>query len=180
MRTIHRTPAQTTITTSRSPDPDRQEIGEVFGTDFPFPDLHKILVPIDFTEMSLKALEYAAAFATRFKARLLLLHVVGPATYVQGLSYIELHEAEQCERALRQLQTEIERSIPVGLEAEPIVSVGVVFDVIVETARKTGADLIVAATHGDGGIGQVAAGSTVERIVRHAPCPVLIVHGNEP
>lgn len=180
MRTIHRTPAQTAVTTFRSPDPGRQELGDPTETAIPFFELHKILVPIDFSETSLKALEYAAAFATRFKARIILLHVVGPATYVQELSYIGIHEAEQCERAVRQLQTVIERNIPAGLEVEPVVSVGIVFDVIVETGKKTGADLIVAATHGYGGIKHATTGSTVERIVRHATCPVLVVRGNEP
>jgi universal stress protein A len=139
--------------------------------------LKKILVPVDFSDSSRQALRYAVAFAAHFQAGLLLLHVV-EFNYVG--SDFNLVETSQIEADLRTgaeqrveewLKQETTQEVP----AQPMVKVGRPYHEIVETAREDGADLILIATHGHSSLAHVLLGSTVERVVRYAPCPVLVV-----
>lgn len=139
--------------------------------------LKKILVPLDFSDSSRQALRYAVAFASHFQASLILLHVV-EFNYVG--SDFNLVETSQIETDLREgagqrleewLKQETSQQVP----AQPIVKVGRPYHEIVETAQADGIDLILIATHGHSSLAHVLLGSTVERVVRYAPCPVLIV-----
>jgi nucleotide-binding universal stress UspA family protein len=143
--------------------------------------LKKILVPVDFSAASKQALKYAIAFAAQFKATLLLLHVVefNLVGSEFGALDLSLIENDLNENAAKQLQTLVDHDIGSRAVVETLVRSGRPYYEIVETAKTCEADLILIATHGHSGLAHVLLGSTVERVVRHAPCPVLTVRPQE-
>lgn len=143
--------------------------------------LKKILLPVDFSDRSRYAMRYAMRFAEQFNAKLVLLHVV-EMTYVGAEpGFVNLVELEQelIESRRTQLDEMVEKDVRGKVPAEAIVKPGRAFQVINETAEDVGADLIVISTHGYTGLKHVLMGSTAERVVRHASCPVLTVRPEE-
>jgi len=142
--------------------------------------IREILVPIDFSEPSKKALKYAVAFATQFGAQLILLHVIEPTA--QGFPYPALAlENDQVKATMkRRLEGlgKYETTNP-RLIQKAAVTHGRAFQEVVRAARGLQVDLIIMATHGYTGIKHVLLGSTTERVVRYAPCPVLVVREKE-
>ena len=142
--------------------------------------IREILVPIDFSEPSKKALKYAVAFATQFGAQLILLHVIEPTA--QGFPYPALAlENDQVKATMkRRLEGlgKYETTNP-RLIQKAAVTHGRAFQEVVRAARGLQVDLIIMATHGYTGIKHVLLGSTTERVVRYAPCPVLVVREQE-
>jgi nucleotide-binding universal stress UspA family protein len=145
--------------------------------------LKTILVPVDFSSFSNKALDYALAFAEQFGAKVTLLHVVEPMVYPESyvptpaaadeLNHHLITSAEQ--RLARQREALGEQ----GAEVRTVARAGRPFIEICEFAREAGVDLIILATHGYTGLKHVLLGSTAERVVRHSPCPVLTVRAEE-
>ncbi|MBE0541821.1 MAG: universal stress protein [Verrucomicrobia bacterium] len=142
--------------------------------------INRVLVPVDFSAPSREMLQYAADFARQFRASLLLLHVVQQinvpsrvAYYATGLQLAVLHEG------MKQLAEWAERFVPAGVEAGQSVLAGTPYDVIVQTAHREQVDLIIIATQGLTGLKRLFPGSTAGRVVRHAPCPVLVVRKHE-
>ncbi len=137
--------------------------------------IRTILVPTDFSGPSLKAMEYARLLAKTFRASVHLINVFDVQFEAPALAPLYATDT-QVERRLRQRL----HDIATGL-AEPIraarchARIGRAFEEICQAARKLRANLIVTATHGHTGLKHVLIGSTAERIVRHAPCPVLVV-----
>ncbi len=144
--------------------------------------LKTILVPLDLSDESKKALRYAAAFAREFGGKLLLAHVVEPPLYPAELGYTPIEyprlEGALSESAARKLE-QIRRGIAGSTPAEAVVLIGPAFHSISRLAQERKADLIVVTTHGYTGLKHVLLGSTAEKIVRHAPCPVLVVREKE-
>jgi nucleotide-binding universal stress UspA family protein len=135
------------------------------------------LVPIDFSEHSLHALDYAIELAGKLYARLTLLHViqslpVGGADMGVTLpyAYIENLEAE----LRRSLESYRERITARGLLSDSVIVHGVPFQEIIEIAKARQVDLIIMGTHGRTGLLHVLLGSVAEKVVRLAPCPVLV------
>lgn len=143
------------------------------------PSIRKILVPTDFSPAALNAARFAQELAASFHAKLLLLHVVPEASYPM-LNAVEMRhfpnlKAElhrQCETGLEELANQLGN--PPGLEME--VRDGSPHAEILETVRKQGIDMIVMGTHGHTGIKHAVLGSTAERVVRLAQCPVVTLH----
>ena len=137
--------------------------------------LRRILVPVDFAELSLAALPQAQLFARSFAAELILLHVIEtyPIDYIVGLPESKKLHASLQERARRELEKLTVR-LP-GLKPRTLVRWGKPFQEIVSVAQELDVDLIVLTTHGHTGLKHVYLGSTAERVVRHAHCPVLVV-----
>ena len=138
----------------------------------------KILVPMDFSAISKDALPWATHLAAHFGAELVLLHIVEkfPIDYLlsSGLTnetFVPL--VKQAEADLEFMAESLSKST--GLSVTAVVSDGKPFEGICESAKTLGADLIVLTTHGHTGLKHVLLGSTSERVVRHAPCPVLTV-----
>ncbi|MCX7876738.1 MAG: universal stress protein [Melioribacteraceae bacterium] len=138
--------------------------------------IKKILVPIDFSDYSKNALKYAADFAKNFSAKLFLIYVVEPMIYPADFSMgqiaipstdIDIHN--RAEEELKKLADEIDKD----LQVETIIKTGKPFVEINETARENDIDLIIIATHGHTGVEHLLFGSTAEKVVRKAPCPVL-------
>lgn len=146
--------------------------------------LERILVPVDFSACSLKALRYAVPFAKQFAARLLLVYVAPDTAYVGGeFGPVEYPVPAGPWREERQKQLAALAEREVGTSAPWDVSVrqGHPAHGIADAARERGVDLIVLSTHGRTGLRHVLMGSIAENVVRYAPCPVLVVreHGHE-
>jgi universal stress protein A len=137
--------------------------------------LKNILVPLDFSEMSLKSLQYAVPLAKQFGAKVTLLHVLKASVYFKDAAYLAYVEKER----LVVIEKQLDEMIPPGLPVETAVRQSFVFEAIIEVAREIGADLIITTTHGYTGLKHMFKGSTAENVVRRAPCPVLVVHEQE-
>jgi nucleotide-binding universal stress UspA family protein len=137
--------------------------------------LKNILVPLDFSETSLKALQYAVPFAKQFGAKLTLVHVVEPLAFTPELAVPAPLGGEHLAAVQAQLAEIRTKRIPEDLPVKTIVRHNFIFDGILEAARETSADLIITSTHGLTGLRHLLMGSTAENIVRRAPCPVLVV-----
>ena len=144
--------------------------------------IRSILVPIDFSESSLKALDYAAALAEQFDAKLTLLYVNEPvATPDFATAFPLMMENDEliatCKTNLSNVAT---KNLIDGSRIEKVlVRQGRAYHEITEAARTLKVDVIVISTHGYTGLSHALLGSVAERVVRHAPCPVLVVRENE-
>ena len=140
--------------------------------------IKKILVPIDFSEISTDALPPAAFLAERLGAELILAHIVEnfPIDYLLGSELMNQTITPLMKQAAADLDRIARRlSDSTGLNVSVIVRDGTPFREICEVARKLGVDLVVLTTRGYTGLKHVWLGSTAERVVRHAHCPVLAV-----
>ena len=166
----------------------------MFGESDPptpsLPSLHlkTLLVPVDFSENSRKAVIYAVRIAQRNNSSLLLLHVVEPPQFVRQLtpdysiaSYEEMRKV--CEPSRRQSEENLVRLSRDVQDANVVVEtsqrIGTPYEEIVKEAKHKQVDLIVIATHGYTGLDHFLLGSTAERVVNIAPCPVLVVRKKE-
>jgi nucleotide-binding universal stress UspA family protein len=137
--------------------------------------LKSILVPLDFSEASLKSLQYAVPLAKQFGAKLTLLHVLkAPVRFVNStyLASLEHHQLTVIEKRLEDM-------IPSDLPVETAVRQNFVAEGILEVAREIDADLIITTTHGYSSMKHLLVRNTAENIVRQAPCPVLVLHEQE-
>jgi universal stress protein A len=143
----------------------------------------KFLIPIDFSEFANQALDYAIALATKLQARLTLLHVIhamplGVAEMGASLPYSYLQELEaDIAQSMGEYLTRVQEA---GLEGEIMIVHGVPFEEIVNTAAANQIDLIIMGTHGRSGLQHVLLGSVAEKVVRLAPCPVLVSRPTSP
>lgn len=155
-----------------------------------------ILVPVDFSPYSTKALNYAADIATVFAASIIVLHVIDRSTSLgqirqrltskdrsaaaaSGASRIaddELEAAvtEQREHAYADLQAFVPPRLA-SLAVDLRVVLGQPFERIIETAVQENVALIILGTHGRSGLSRAMMGSIAERVARLAPCPVMMV-----
>ncbi len=149
------------------------------------PKLNRILVPVDFSDCSRAALDYAETLAKTFDAVVDLIHVWEVPPYIppeamvgvpghdaQTLAQVAHGSAEQEMKAF--LDDLRDRGVKIG---KPLLESGDPGRSIVETAEEGGYDLIVVGTHGRTGLSHLLMGSIAEKVVRHAHCPVLTVRG---
>lgn len=144
--------------------------------------LKRILVPIDFSTCSKKALQYARPFAEQFHAEIVLLHVSSLNYMVaEGFGGVDLPTLrEDLIRDAENQLAEILKSIESDqMTASLVVREGRAATEIVDLAKEENIDLIVMSTHGYSNIKHVLLGSVTENVVRHAPCPALVVRENE-
>jgi nucleotide-binding universal stress UspA family protein len=140
--------------------------------------IEKILVPVDFSEHSARALEMAIDLAKAFGAEIQLLHCYqiqpfGISPY--GIALPEGFDREVREAAERRVDELRAKVMLEGIEVGARLSSRFPSLEISETASEVGADLIVMGTRGLAGIKHVLLGSVAERTLRLAPCPVLTV-----
>lgn len=140
-----------------------------------------ILVPIDFSETSKKGLQYATRFAEQFGAKMTVLNVIEPVATPDFAYYPLLMEVDKAKASARAKLEALcsEMQVSRSLLNRTLTRYGTPFAEICDAARKLKADLIVITTHGYTGLKHVLMGSTAERVVRHAPCPVLTVREKE-
>jgi nucleotide-binding universal stress UspA family protein len=142
-------------------------------------EIKRILFPTDFSEGALNALPYAVDMAKNYGAKLYLLHVIYDIATASGLYVPHISVDEMYKELESGARKELEKF---GLEArkdlkdvEYTVIRGVPYEEILKFVQEKKIDLIVIGTHGRKGLDRVLFGSTAERVVRNASCPVLTV-----
>jgi universal stress protein A len=141
----------------------------------------QILVPTDFSETADAALDYATMLATRLGASLRLVHVFDDP-YVAGIYTPEVYvpmPPDVRERILTDIRRQLADRLPhtPDIKRTSDILEGAPAEMIVDDARRQGVDLIVMGTHGRRGLSHVLLGSVAERVLRTAPCPVLVARG---
>jgi universal stress protein A len=140
---------------------------------------HKILVPVDFSAHSAEAVRIAAELSSRFEAPLTLVYVHDPLVYAlpDGFTFMPQTAVDQLIDALEaQLAQAKLQALGAGARrVETQLLHGLVSEAVVARATTGAFDLIVMGTHGRTGMQHVLMGSTAERVVRLAACPVLTV-----
>ena len=138
--------------------------------------LKNILVPIDFSDCSKKALLYALPYGKEFSAQITLLYVAQFHYAASELDSAEIPvlEDQHMKRAKDELLL-LAKQLPDCLKIKTAVVSGKPFEEIVATAKALNADLIIIGTHGAMKMQHEFLGSTAERVARFADCPVLIV-----
>ena len=141
--------------------------------------IKSILVPIDFSNCSKKALRYAVALAKEHDASLSLLYVVSTNSAIggPGLEYVETGDVRA--KAHKDLQALAEAEVHGEVIAKSLVRVGSAPAEILQMATNMPADIIVISTHGRTGLTRTLLGSVTEHVVQRAPCPVLVVRERE-
>jgi nucleotide-binding universal stress UspA family protein len=143
------------------------------------PDYKKILVPVDFSGCSQKGLQYAIGFANELEAEITLLYATylgyvysSEGTALYDIPGLQKAARENAERQMRKLVRAVKfgsvKCETVFTEASPVLDV-------CAFAKDHGVDLIITSTHGLTGFEHVLIGSIAEKVVRHAPCSVLVV-----
>jgi universal stress protein A len=144
--------------------------------------LSKVLVPIDFSDCSRKALQYAVPLAQQFSASLLLVYVM-PVHYYVGSEFgpldVPLPEVELLRKSEAKLTQLAERELADRVVAECRVLRGQPVHELVRVAREEAVDLILLSTHGHTGFKHVLLGSVAENVMRYASCPVLVVREHQ-
>jgi universal stress protein A len=142
--------------------------------------IKRILVPVDFSDSSSNAVKYARHIGELTTAALIFINMIEPdgSGALEALPPVCIEElkasAEENLRALVQAARES------GIKGATSISrSGMPTHEIVEAAKESDVDLIVIATHGYTGWKHFCIGSTAERVVRAAPCPVLVVREKE-
>lgn len=137
-----------------------------------------ILCPIDFSEISANAMEYAVFLASHHHAELLLLHVVEHLQEFEQYQILVFTSQELSEKMEKQAYEELNKlseQIKKTIKVETLVRQGKPFVEIIKQAKEKDMDLIVMASHGRTGVSHMLMGSVAEKVVRKANCPVLIV-----
>lgn len=143
----------------------------------------RIVVPIDFSDCSLKGLAYAKSLAKRFGSKLVLLNSVTFQYYITSDEYARydlpllMQQAEKASRT--QMRDLVARKDWDGIEVKGSLQIGHAGQQICAQAEAEQADVIVTSTHGKTGFKHMLVGSTAEYVVRHATCPVLVVPSHD-
>ena len=158
-------PKETQLPTNETRLPERIEFS-----------LKEILVPVDFTECTDKALSYALSFARQFGASLTLLHVIEPVLAASSEAVlVDVPSDDEIQRELANLRTRLEGQA----ECRTVLRKGNAVKEIIDVASERDCDLIILSTHGRTGLDRLISGSTAEKVVRRAGCPILVVRPHE-
>ena len=145
--------------------------------------LKKVLVPTDFSDGARQALKYGMSFAKEYGAELVLLHVVENLTVGYASDLFPVPMAEVLQEISGYAKSELaklgDEARARGLSVQEQVMQGKPSAEIIRFASEHEIDVIVLGTHGKGMLDQALFGSTTERVVRRAPCPVLTVRKPE-
>jgi nucleotide-binding universal stress UspA family protein len=148
--------------------------------------MKSILVPVDFSDVTLKAVKAAVHLAKPFKSRVILMHVseiipqimaVGPAPEAAPTPPIDESESSRNSEKLAQLSDLV---TSVGLESSSLETQGAPVDLILAQAESTRVDLIVLGSHSRSPLYHLFVGGVIEGVLKRARCPVLVVPLSEP
>jgi universal stress protein A len=139
----------------------------------------KIVTAIDFSENSDCAFEYALTLAAKFEAELTVMHVINEPVDLRGF-YVPHISFEQLEKeiehgAVKMMEEFCSTRMGSFSNYKTAIVTGVPYDEIIRKADEIGASLIVLGTHGRTGLDHLIFGSTAERVVRSASCPVMTI-----
>jgi nucleotide-binding universal stress UspA family protein len=145
-------------------------------------EFKRILVPLDGSPLAEKALPVAMSLAQRFDGQIILLRVVDFPVLVTPVMYPEIPPSQlveirdqarqEAEAYLKARQDELSRQ---GFDVRIFLGETSPAEHIINTADAEEVDLIVMSTHGRGGLARWALGSVADRVIRHGPCPVLLI-----
>jgi nucleotide-binding universal stress UspA family protein len=139
----------------------------------------KLLLPTDFSDCSAEAARVARLLAERFGSRIVVLHVLDePAALdpmFRGDVPLELLRSRMEQFAQENMDAFLAAHFSGFENVDTMLAAGIPYREIIKKARECGAGLIVIGTHGRTGVEHVIFGSTAEKVVRIAPCPVLSV-----
>jgi nucleotide-binding universal stress UspA family protein len=138
-----------------------------------------ILCPIDFSEFSVTAYQHALSVAEHYRAKLVAQHIVElwrhpAADFVASAGLYEEYSQALRESGKEQLQEFVKKHTNDEIQPELVVQTGVAADSILSFAQLQKADVIVMGTHGRRGFDRLMLGSVTDRVMRTAPCPVLV------
>lgn len=140
-------------------------------------DVKRILVPLDFSKPSMRTLPFAREWAERFGSEICLIHVIEPnkkfVAFESDPFTPPIPVKNQGGHAGTELEKLAREYLPDSIRVTVLVREGVPYDQIVAAAQELQVDLIIVATEGHGFLSRALVGSTAERVVRHASCPVL-------
>jgi len=141
--------------------------------------IKRILCPIDFSEFSASAYQHALSVAEHYRAKLVAQHIVEMWRHPSGDFAASAGVYEEYSQALResgkeQLQEFVKKHTNDEIQPELVVQTGVAADSILSFAQLQKADVIVMGTHGRRGFDRLMLGSVTDRVMRTAPCPVLV------
>ena len=144
--------------------------------------IRKILVPYDFSQHSEHALDWAIELAEKWQARLELMHVVHILPHAVALSRdvyarVEQNQLATAQESLEAIRAKKTEGTTALLDCQ--VRRGMPSQAICDEAKAQKTDLIVMGSHGRTGLSHVFIGSVAERVLRHAPCPVLVTKLSE-
>lgn len=162
------------VLTVRQPG-EQDEVKEIKTAKVPI-SIKRILVPVDFSDCSLEALEHVVQVGKLCKAAVTILHVLEPVSYGLDFTLSRVWKDQQLREYVRSRLSELTHLLESqGLTAHNVILGGMPRDSILDCAREREADLIVMGTHGRGGLSHLVIGSVAEAVLRRAPCPVLTV-----
>jgi nucleotide-binding universal stress UspA family protein len=144
----------------------------------------RILVPTDFSDSAKQALDWGVALGQKFQAELVLLHVVENLTVGYASDLFPVPMAEVYEEITGYARAELtklaEEARAHGVTVAEKLAQGTPSAEIIRLAKEESLDLIVVGSHGKGLLDHALFGSTTERVVRKAPCPVLTCRPPKP
>ena len=133
--------------------------------------LKLLLAPTDFSDLSAHGVRYACALARDMGAEVIIFNVV----VLDESNAVDKREVEQHKKLLGEFVSEKIADACAGLKIRQLVDAGQPFGAIVDCAEKEGVDLVVMSSHGRTGLSRMLIGSVTDKILRGAPCPVLVV-----
>lgn len=142
--------------------------------------LRKILIAVDESALSRRAAETGLQLARDLTAEVALIHVVDPNLAIAPEGGVPPAEIlGYLDRDGRALLASIARGAQLPAPPVQLLHQGHPGAQVVQAARDWGADVIVLGTHGRSGLSKLIMGSVAEQVLRHAPCPVLLIRGRE-
>lgn len=138
--------------------------------------IQRILAPLDFSDCSLDALEYAIFVAKSFDAALTVQHVLEPVAFGLDFTLRHVEERRQQRKKVESWLSDLASSLDAqGLRVTHVVTAGDPADSVLARSQEQRCDLIVMGTHGRRGVSHLVSGSVAEGVLRKASCPVLTV-----
>lgn len=137
-------------------------------------EVDRLIVPVDFSSATDAAVAVAGELAATFDVPIELLHAIEPIPYVQMAYPISVDDGEFRLHAQRRLD-ELAAGLDAARDVNTTIVVSTPEQAVTDAAYRTASPLVVIASHGHSGLSRVLLGSTTERLLRNAPCPVLVV-----
>lgn len=141
--------------------------------------MKRILVPVDFSDLSTEVIEKAAELAKAFGSEVYILHISVPSTFLSEDASIQpLMNSPTIEEVIREdhdLKAMVNYLLEQGISAKSALIHGPVVDSILHEAEKFAADLIIVGTQSHGFLYRTFIGSVSEGVLRHSPCPVMFI-----
>ena len=143
-------------------------------------NIQNILLPTDFSNLSLSAARYAIDIAKQYGAKIHFLNVLEKTPPILAIRSLDLSEDKIIKTIEEDARSSLNKALDTinrdkAVEIIPVIQKGIDFEIIIDYAESNKIDLIVIATHGRTGILHTLLGSVAEKVIRYAKCPVLVI-----